>query len=910
MVQSDIHSDLVTLIQRLDRAEINWDAENIVDWLWLSRYVEGTTVETFEEPPPPSELSPPIPTEHQLSTPNERTSPSPGVGLYSSASETETTTTQPASKGIPFPTPTAPALRKTLAIARSMRPLMRKVDSYRQMVLDEDATAEQTAEQQFCMTVVKPDQERWLEIALVVEESASSFLWQETIRDFKQILERQGAFRSVVVWYLQTSSQGEVTLFAKRPTQVAKPQPRSPKELIDSSNRRLILLASDCISPAWRSAQLYNDYLQPWTERGLFAIVQMLPSHLWKRTALSAALSVQLSAWSPGMLNHRLLLREIPIGSDSDPKQGLKIPVVTLEPTYLEPWGRMVSGFGESWAMGVWFDEGWQSLTPSEPSISPSVLTAEQLVQRFDTTASALAKRLAGLMSLVPVSLPIIYLLQETMLRDSTPLHMAEVFMSGLVQRDDETSLNGTDESHRTAHKVYEFVPHVRELLSSSVTAKTAEVVLNRVSQYIGNRLGKSIYSFTALLMLEQELGEDGGTELLQFAQITKQVLKRMGGGYAALVEALEEPVVSPPSVGHSPQPPADYPPLNVLNFKTARFVDPGAEIGEDNFPPIYREEFTTTAITVEPEDAPQPTDLQPFEFTVATIQRNATRQQQGKWVIQRQQQQAYRLFEPLTITGDVLLEMVSIPGGTFLMGSPDNEPDRSSRESPQHEVTVEPFFMGRYPITQVQWQFVAGLPQVERELDPDPSPRFKGNTLPVEQVSWYDAVEFCDRLNRFIESRVSQPTKRTYRLPTEAEWEYACRAGTRTPFHFGETITPQLANYKGTETYNDGPKGENRQKTTPVEHFGSANSFGLCDMHGNLWEWCQDHWHGNYEGAPTDGSAWLTENEDARRVRRGGSWNYNPVTCRSASRYNNYPRETFDHIGFRIVCSSPRTLT
>ena len=903
MVQSDIHSDLVTLIQRLDRAEINWDAENIVDWLWLSRYVEGTTVKTFEEPPPPPELLPPIPTEHQLSTPTERTSPSPGVGLYSSASETETTTTQPASKGIPFPTPTAPALRKTLAIARSMRPLMRKVDSYRQMVLDEDATAEQTAEQQFCMTVVKPDQERWLEIALVIEESASSFLWQETIRDFKQILERQGAFRSVVVWYLQTSSQGEVTLFAKRPTQVAKPQPRSPKELIDSSNRRLILLASDCISPAWRSAQLYNDYLQPWTERGLFAIVQMLPSHLWKRTALSAALSVQLSAWSPGMLNHRLLLREIPIGSDSDPKQGLKIPVVTLEPTYLEPWGRMVSGFGESWAMGVWFDEGWQSLTPSEPSISPSVLTAEQLVQRFDTTASALAKRLAGLMSLVPVSLPIIYLLQETMLRDSTPLHMAEVFMSGLVQRDDETSLNGTDESHRTAHKVYEFVPHVRELLSSSVTAKTAEVVLNRVSQYIGNRLGKSIYSFTALLMLEQELGEDGGTELLQFAQITKQVLKRMGGGYAALVEALEEPVVSPPSVGHSPQPPADYPPLNVLNFKTARFVDPGAEIGEDNFPPIYREEFTTTAITVEPEDAPQPTDLQPFEFTVATIQRSTVaRQVHPAWVIQRQQQSAHHFFEPLTITGDVLLEMVSIPGGTFLMGSPENEPNRSSQESPHHEVTVEPFFMGRYPITQIQWQFVAELmPRVNRELRPSPS-RFSGSTRPVERVSWDEAVEFCARL--------SAHTRRTYRLPSEAEWEYACRAGTTTPFHFGETITPELANYDGTKTYNDGSKGEYRKSTTSVEHFEIANPFGLCDMHGNVFEWCQDYWHSNYEGAPTDGSAWLSANKDASRVRRGGSWNDIPVNCRSAYRSFNNPRDPYNLIGFRIVCSSPRTLT
>jgi len=344
----------------------------------------------------------------------------------------------------------------------------------------------------------------------------------------------------------------------------------------------------------------------------------------------------------------------------------------------------------------------------------------------------------------------------------------------------------------------------------------------------------------------------------------------------------------------------ATDPELQVLNFKTARFIDP--ETG-DNFPPIYREEFTTTAITVEPEDAPQPTDLQPFEFTVATIQRNAAiQQQQGKWLTQRQQQQAYRLFEPLTITGDVLLEMVSIPGGTFLMGSPENEPNRFSQESPQHEVTVEPFFMGRYPITQIQWQFVAELmPQVNRELKPSPS-RFSGSTRPVERVSWDEAVEFCARL--------SAHTRRTYRLPSEAEWEYACRAGTTTPFHFGETITSELANYDGTETYNDGSKGEYRESTTSVEHFEIANPFGLCDMHGNVFEWCQDYWHSNYEGAPTDGSAWLSANKDASRVRRGGSWRYDPVDCRSAYRHNYNPRVTSNYIGFRIVCSSPRTFT
>ena len=182
---------------------------------------------------------------------------------------------------------------------------------------------------------------------------------------------------------------------------------------------------------------------------------------------------------------------------------------------------------------------------------------------------------------------------------------------------------------------------------------------------------------------------------------------------------------------------------------------------------------------------------------------------------------------------------------------------------------------MGKYPITQAQWQIVAGFPQEKLQLQPEPS-RFKGDNRPVEQISWYDAVEFCARL--------SQKTGRNYRLPTEAEWEYACRAGTNSAFHFGETITTDIANYRGTDdeeygwkgNYGEGPKGEYREETTPVDKFSYANAFGLCDMHGNVWEWCEDYWHENYKGAPSDGSAWLTGNDDIRVVR-GGSWFNDP---------------------------------
>ena len=268
--------------------------------------------------------------------------------------------------------------------------------------------------------------------------------------------------------------------------------------------------------------------------------------------------------------------------------------------------------------------------------------------------------------------------------------------------------------------------------------------------------------------------------------------------------------------------------------------------------------------------------------------------------IIRREQKKAQYYTEILA--DGVELDMMLIPGGKFLMGSPETKLDRFEGESPQHPVTVPSFFMGKYPITQKQWQIVAKWKQIEKELKPDPS-RFKDDyegidrwTRPVESISWSDAKEFCARL--------SQKTGREYRLPTEAEWEYACRAGTTTPFHFGETITTDLANYNGNSVYGDGVKGEYRQQTTPVGYFNVANNFGLYDMHGNVWEWCEDSWHDNYKNAPIDGSAWIGQDTDSK-IQRGGSWYTDSRYCRSASRYYIY---FVINIGFRVVRVASRT--
>ena len=258
------------------------------------------------------------------------------------------------------------------------------------------------------------------------------------------------------------------------------------------------------------------------------------------------------------------------------------------------------------------------------------------------------------------------------------------------------------------------------------------------------------------------------------------------------------------------------------------------------------------------------------------------------------------------SLSDEINLEMISIPGGTFLMGAPKDELESDDSERPQHQVTLKPFYMSRHTITQAQWRVVTSYPQVKRELNPDPS-YFKGDKRPVESITWSDATEFCQRL--------ATKTRKKYKLPSEAQWEYACRAGTTTPFYFGKTITAELANYRGASTYDDSlgeeykkQIKEYRRQTTNVDSF-PANAWGLHDMHGNVMEYCEDNYHCSYEGAPDDGTAWIdSDRTNMDRVMRSGAWNCPQRMSRSAFRTwtKSDSRLTFYDKGFRIVCVVP----
>ncbi|MFM7279547.1 MAG: formylglycine-generating enzyme family protein, partial [Microcystis aeruginosa] len=273
----------------------------------------------------------------------------------------------------------------------------------------------------------------------------------------------------------------------------------------------------------------------------------------------------------------------------------------------------------------------------------------------------------------------------------------------------------------------------------------------------------------------------------------------------------------------------------------------------------------------------------------------------------------------PITVIEElesgINLEMVEIPGGEFWMGSSEGEEGAYPDEFPQHKVKISPFLMGKYVVTQAQWRVVASLPKIKRDLNPDPSTHKGDIRRPVESVTWYEAVEFCERLSRWSQEKGKGYQ---YRLPSEAEWEYACRSVISEeliqnpiypPYHFGWRIDPALANYSQTAC----------ARTTTVGRFQIANAFGLYDMYGNIWEWCLDPWHNNYKGAPSDGQVWDKGKEELyqdisknlgvllrdkrHHVLRGGSWGYDPKICRSA--YRRYSAFFGGGNGFRVVASS-----
>jgi formylglycine-generating enzyme required for sulfatase activity len=808
--------------------------------------------------------------------------------------------------------------------------------------------------------------------------------------------------------------------------------------LLDAGGRRLVLFLSDCTSKAWRSGQIFQ-LLELWSRQNPVTIAQLLPERYWDRSALGSGYLVALRSQLPGAKSRDWTVSGLSPRRRQRLQGGLKFPVVTIQPHSLGEWARAIAATGEQQTVGIVLkpdafqidrvaDSGDESLTP------------KQLVQRFRGTASEKAQELADMMAVLPINWSVLRLLQKNLMQGiedpaegTGALYLAEIFLSGLLCPVKKQAQN------LTATPQYDFAEGVRSFLLGGIPISEAREVgeefataifkqlpanvQERVNADIVRRWGESLSYFDAFLLQNLPWGEDYAAEILPFAQVTGEVLRRWGGEYAVLAETLEQTrgSQSPQIIGQEQQEfyfellrqqfddleekietcfierayefkfsllregrdefDIDIPDevysielikVNIVdilqllntdnhtaryeveaeiffsiefdefdygdyvreihgdnNYQTINRLIPNrsvivtvivnailpngehSEMGiesiylnvdepilisyqdivfpepdelEDNESDIEWQDIEFEVVTVEFREYPP---LEPFDFEVAKLTVSQlgleTRISPG---------QAYQFVEQLS--DQMVLEMVQIPAGEFLMGASKDEADSRDSERPQHRVIVPEFYMGKYPITQAQWKFGASLPQIDHKLNPNPS-HFNDVNLPVEKVSWFESVEFCARLSLY--------TKREYRLPSEAEWEYSCRAGTTTPFYFGETISTNLANYNGNYVYGRGNTGTYRGSTTPVGSF-PPNLLGLFDMHGNVWEWCQDQWCENYQKTPTDGSSHFNNtNRNTYRIMRGGSWGVNPRLCRSAVRILNVPNHRNDLTGFRVAC-------
>jgi len=918
----------------LERAGIELSPVELAELLWIRlQQGEEVTQETqiLEIPPEITTTSPPT-LDINLPPPPlpvpKRTQDLPQNRSANLVTEPPKTTGMGSADGgsmaLPVRIPDAVALRNRREIARSLRPLKQKIPSQQWQILDEEATVLQIAESQVLTSVpdpkssanrqfhswspvVKPELERWLDLAIVVEVTNIYEVWRDTIAEFQHLLERHGAFRDVRSWHLKADESGDPQLYLQTASGL-KGKPRKSKELLGSGGRRLILLLSDCTSKVWRSGKI-PELLKAWSRENPVTIVQLLPLRYWDRTVIGSCHLVGLRSQKPAPLSSEWKIEGLSAWRMQRLPKGLKlkIPVVTIHPNDLGNWANAIATEGEQLTTGiVLVPRDYPAQKSEVPSNEDSIQKAKRIVRDFRGTASEKAQDLADRMAVLPVNWSVIRLIQKNWgqsivdpLQDTDALYLAEVFLSGLIAAIPQE----TPDKDQRARPKFDFVKEVRKVLLGVIPiSESLEVgetiaqkifeglpqdVQDRVNADIKQRGGEALSYFEAFLIPDLPWGTHEA-DILSFAKVNEEILRGWGGNYAALADELKS--ISPRP---DPQPtPLPSPPINEEYFE-------------------YPVATLIVLETLSFEVATLTLSLEAFEFTVATLQITG-KGNRSRLTIQRQTQQVWQFTEDLGTA--VNLEMVAIPPGKFLMGSPPDELERRSNEDPQHEVSIESFFMGKYTITQAQWRQVASFPQINRELDPDPS-RFKGGDRPVERITWYDAVEFCERL--------SQKTGRSYRLPTEAEWEYACRAinseaplikggqGGSTPFHFGETISTDLANYDGNYTYGVGKKGIYREETSPVGSFKVANHFGLYDMHGNVWEWCEDEWHENYEGAPTDGTAWTAKNDEnsSKKVLRGGSWSYYPFACRSAFRYRDDPDGYFNTVGLRVACSASRTL-
>ena len=537
-----------TLITALSK-ELELSAEEIADTIWLALQIQESQLESTATQKLKNDLSQPSLKSKELegeTLPETKTKTSDSRETASKQSpEEQKAGIYPRNQQetlfkseLSFKVPDAPSLREPLTLARALKPLMRRIPSGTTLVLDEAATTQEIANEGLWLPVLRPTLEPWLDLELVVDEGISMQIWRHTIRELERLLKNYGIFRDVRVWGLIADNLEQVQIRRGIGATAKNQSPRSPAELIDPSGRRLVLVVSDCVSSLWRDGKVTTT-LEIWAKQGSMAIVQMLPKWLWKRTALGRASEVRLQGLNPGEFNQKLIAKEVSLWDELEEMRGVKVPVFTLEPDKVATWAQMLSGKGSIWTSGYVFKLDPIPVNKGRElfNLDYGQLSAEQRVQAFRVTASPMARKLAGLLAAAPViSLPIVRLIQRTLLKESQQVHVAEVFLGGLLK-----PLSEINAETNPDYVQYEFMDGVRELLVDSVPSGYVLNVVDEVSKDVAKNLGLSLEDFAAVLKNPQQVRDsDIAGDVGYFATVTAQVLRRLGGEYGKFADSLE----------------------------------------------------------------------------------------------------------------------------------------------------------------------------------------------------------------------------------------------------------------------------------------------------------------------------------------------------------------------------------
>lgn len=778
--------------------------------------------------------------------------------------------------GLDIRVPSPPSLAERDRFVRQLKLLRRLHPSVRRQELNLRATIQRFCEEQIPEPIFSPGYDRTLNLTFLIDSSATMDMWRTMACELFQVLEASGAFvhSRALVWSW-TEEQGRLlpTFSSLEPVSASgKPCPAtSPVEdELRFSARDVLLLFSDCTARRWYRSDCLA-VLQAWASRGHLVIVNPLPTRFWARTALEGAGRIQMTMSDAGAPNACFRV-DSPLGPipPETLNNSLALPILSPEPAHLHAWARFMALRRRAFPGRL--------LSPRSTPVSPvpTALAPEEHQRRlavFKRQSTPEAVELARLIAASPlVNLPIIRLLRTYLLPRIRPSanadnhgYDADVLLSGLLHIAKQVDPSQPDRA------IYAFHDEAnRACLLGELPRSRIQEVFDTIGFYIeGESLPPEAGRFDGFVAMLRNPEQALGNELYHVHEVVQVaasvIFRRLGGHYAELLKSQGQPSC-----------------LTDLNAALVR-----AEAAQ-------RRGDIETAIRVLNDAADISTaeawqQARPLVDELLAVYAGLLRL---PGLVAGEEVEAGGEREPFVepVTGMVL---APIAAGCFLMGSPKEETGRFEDEV-QHRVTLsQDFWMGIHPVTQQQYQ----------KIMEENRSRFQGEKRPVENVSWHDAVEFCKRLTERAAKHGILPEGYVFRLPSEAEWEYCCRAGTQTATAFGNQLSSDQANFDGNHPYGGAKKGPYLEQTSDVGSY-APNPWGLYDMHGNVWEWCRDQakWKDNViADTYLDGVVDPLCQVGRYRVYRGGGWHNLGRNCRSACRRALDPGLRYDRLGFRV---------